>query len=62
MSFLSSIPVIGEVVEKGLGVIDQMVEDKDQANKIKAEIRKQIESQDHNKVITQLKEQAGIIK
>lgn len=62
MGILSAIPVVGEVVEKGLGVVDKFVEDKDRANEIKAEIKKQIESQSHEKDIEKLKAQAGIIK
>jgi len=62
MGLLSAIPVIGKVIEKGLGIVDQMVEDKDQANKIKAEIRKQIESEDHKEVMAELEGQLAINK
>jgi len=62
MGILSAIPVIGKVLEKGLGVIDQFVEDKDQANKLKTEIRKQIENQDHEQVMAQLQGQLAINK
>jgi len=58
---LSAIPIIGRVVEKGLDVVDEWVEDKDQANKLKAEIKKQIEAQTHEADIAELKAQAGII-
>jgi len=62
MGILSAIPVIGKVFEKGLGVVDQFIEDKDQANRLKAEIKKQIESQDHEQVIMQLQGQLAINK
>lgn len=62
MGILSVVPAIGKIIEKGLGVVDQFVEDKDQANKLKAEIKKQVESQTHEKDIEELKAQAGIIK
>lgn len=62
MGIMSAIPVIGKIVEKGLGVVDQFVEDKDAANKLKAEIKKQIEAQSHEQDIEELKAQAGIIK
>jgi NAD(P)-dependent dehydrogenase (short-subunit alcohol dehydrogenase family) len=62
MGILSAIPVIGEVVEKGLGVVDKFVEDKDQANRLKAEIKQQIEAQTHERDITKLQAQASIIK
>lgn len=62
MGILSAIPVIGKVVEKGLGIVDQLVEDKDQANQIKAEIRKQIESENHQEVMAELEGQLAINK
>lgn len=62
MGILSSIPVIGEIVDKGLGIVDKFVEDKDQANKLKAEIKQQIEAQSHEQDVTRLKAQASIIK
>ena len=62
MGILSAIPVIGNIVDKGLDVVDKFVEDKDQANKLKAEIKKKIEDNTHEKEITELKAQAGIIK
>ena len=61
MSLLTAIPVIGRVVESGLNIVDQMVEDKDQAARIKMEIRKQIDRQDHEKVMAEIKGQAGIV-
>lgn len=61
MGILSAIPVIGDVIDKGLGVIDKFVEDKDKANELKATIKQQIESQSHEKDIEKLKAQARII-
>ena len=60
MGILSAIPVIGRVVEAGLGIVDQWVEDKDKANQLKAEIRQQIESQDHEQIMAQLEGQLSI--
>lgn len=62
MGLMSALPVVGKIVEKGLGVVDQFVEDKDQANRLKAEIRQQIESQTHEEDMQELKAQAGIIQ
>lgn len=62
MGILSAIPVIGKVIDKGLDVVDQFITDKDQANKLKAEIKKQIEAQTHEKDIEELKAQASIVK
>lgn len=62
MGILSAIPVIGDIIEKGLGVVDKFVEDKDQANRLKAQIRQQIEEQSHEEDVAKLKAQAGIIQ
>lgn len=61
MGILSAIPIVGDVIERGLGVVDKFVEDKDRANELKAEIKRQIEAQTHEKDIEMLKAQAGII-
>lgn len=62
MNILSSIPVLGKIVDKGLGIVDQLVEDKDKANQLKTEIKKQIEAQSHESDITELKSQTAIVK
>lgn len=61
MGFLSAVPVIGGIVEKGLGIVDDFVEDKDQANRLKAEIRKQIEAQAHKERQALIQEQGKIV-
>jgi hypothetical protein len=61
MSILTALPIIGKLIDKGLGVIDQFVEDKDQANKLKAAIVDQVNRQGHEKVIEEIKASAGII-
>jgi hypothetical protein len=35
MSILSAIPLIGKAIDKGLGIIDKYVPDKDKANELK---------------------------
>jgi len=62
MGILSAIPVIGKVIEKGLDVVDQFVADKDQANKLKHEIKEQIEAQSHETDLAEIRAQAGIVK
>lgn len=66
---LAAIPVIGKVVEKGLDVVDEWVEDKDKANELKAEIKEQIEKNTHEEDIAKIHadtakfaEKAGIVK
>lgn len=61
MSVLAAIPVIGSVVEKILGVVDQAVEDKDAANKLKAEIQTKLMSLDYSALETEMKARAEII-
>lgn len=62
MGFLSAIPVVGEVIERSLGIVDKYVKDKDQAERLKAELKQQIEDNSHEREIAQLKAQAGIIQ
>lgn len=40
MSFISAIPIIGELFDKSLDIIDKRIEDKDLANQLKTEIGK----------------------
>ena len=39
MGFLSAIPIVGKVIDSVCNVIDQAVEDKDLANKLKKELK-----------------------
>lgn len=61
MGFLSALPVVGKVLEKGLDVVDELVEDKDQANILKAEIKKKMESQAHEERQAIIREQGKIV-
>ncbi len=61
MGVLSWIPVIGKIIDKGLGVIDQLVEDKDKANEIKAAIRNQVLVHDHEETLAIIDAQMKII-
>jgi len=58
---LSWIPVIGKIVDKGLNIVDSLVEDKDKANEIKAAIKNQILIQNHEETLQMLKSQTDII-
>jgi predicted MFS family arabinose efflux permease len=66
MAFLAALPLIGKVlgpvIGKAFGIIDQMVEDKDQAARLKAAIQMQIMEIDHKEFMSSLQEQASIIK
>ena len=61
MGFLSFIPVIGKILDKGLGIVDQLIEDKDKANEIKAAIRQQVLVQQHDEIVQALESQTKII-
>lgn len=61
MSILSFLPVIGKIIEKGTSIVDQLVEDKDKANEIKAAIQNQIMVQNHEETVQALKSQTDII-
>jgi hypothetical protein len=61
MSFLSFIPVIGKILDKGLDVVDQLVEDKDKASKLKAAIKERILVQNHEETVELIKGQIQII-
>ena len=61
MAIWSAVPVIGRIVDKGLDIVDQFVEDKDQANRIKAAIKKQMEEQAHQERQTLIQEQGKIV-
>jgi hypothetical protein len=61
MNFLSFIPVIGKILDKGLDVVDQLVEDKDKANEIKAAIKDRVLIQNHEENLVLIKGQIEII-
>lgn len=66
LPFLAAIPVIGKIVApllgKVFGVVDQLVEDKDLAAKIKAEVQMQAMAMDHKEAMTEIQAQADIVK
>lgn len=62
MGVLSAIPIIGDIIDKGLGIVDDLVPDKDLANKLKTRIKQQIEQNSHEKDLEQIRAQAGVIK
>jgi len=61
MSLISFIPVIGKILDKGLDVVDQFIEDKDKANELKTKIKEKILVQNHEYAIGLLKGQVDII-
>lgn len=61
MSFLTALPIIGKVLNKGLDVIDKLVTDKDLANKLKKEITSEINKQDHDEFVAELRASTEVI-
>jgi len=66
MAFLAALPLIGKIVGPLLGrvfgIVDQMVVDKDEAARLKAAIQMQMMDIDHKEFMSSLQEQASIIK
>jgi len=61
MSFLASIPVIGKVVEKVLGIVDQAVPDKDLREKLKSDIQTNLMQLDYSAFEKEIDARAKII-
>jgi len=61
MGLLSFIPVIGDILDKGLSVIDKLVPDKDKANELKAAIKNEILVNRHEETLALLRGQVDII-
>lgn len=61
MSFLSLIPVLGDILDRGLGIVDKLIPDKDKANELKQAIKSQILVQQHDENIKLLESQTKII-
>lgn len=61
MGVLSFIPIIGKALEKGLSVVDKLVQDKDLAEQLKSEIKSQVLVQEHDQMIKELESQTQII-
>lgn len=54
-------PIIGKVIGKAGDVVDQLVEDKDEANRIKAGLITAGQNIDHQEFITEIKSATAII-
>lgn len=61
MSLLSAIPVVGGVLDGVFSLIDQGIEDKDEAAKLKAGITTAAQNADLSKFTQQLQAQAGVV-
>lgn len=61
MGLLSAIPVVGPIVEKVIGVVDQAVPDKDLKEKLKAEIESKLLELDYSALEKEIDARAKII-
>jgi hypothetical protein len=61
MGAASFIPIVGSIIDKGLDVIDEFIEDKDKANELKAKLKDRILVQHHDEIIAKLESQTKII-
>ena len=59
--WLSAIPIIGKVLGGVINLVDQVVEDKDEANKLKAKLTEVFNNADLTKFTQQLQSQTDII-
>ncbi|MCK5606200.1 hypothetical protein KAR91_30150 [Candidatus Pacearchaeota archaeon] len=61
MAWLTALPLVGEIVKGVFGLVDQAVEDKDEANKLKAQLQTVFNNSDMTKFTTQIKSQVEVI-
>ena len=61
MGIISAIPVIGPIVEKIIGVVDQAVPDKDLREKLKADIQSELLRLDYSALEKEIEAKAQII-
>ena len=61
MAWLTALPLVGEVIKGVLGLVDEVVEDKDEANKLKAQLQTVFNNSDLTKFTTQIKSQVAVI-
>jgi len=61
MSFLAAIPIVGKVLDGVFGLVDQVVEDKDEKNKLKAQLEHVFRNADLTKFTSQLQAQRDVI-
>ena len=61
VAWLEAIPIVGRVFDGLIGLVDEAVEDKDQANQLKADLTKVFENADLAKFSTLLQSQARVV-
>jgi hypothetical protein len=61
MGILGILPIIGPIIEKILGVVDQAVRDKDLAEKIKAELQMKLMTLDYSYLEKEIESKAKVL-
>ena len=61
MSILAAVPVIGNLLNSALGIIDKSIEDKDLAQKLKHDIQAELLQKDYSVIEKELEERAKVI-
>lgn len=61
MSFLAALPIVGKVFDGVFNLIDQKIEDKDEANKLKSQLNNILLTSDLTKFSEQIRAQTAII-
>jgi hypothetical protein len=61
MGWFSAIPIVGNIIDGVIGLIDKTVEDKDEAAKLKSQMIAVFQNADLEKFTSLVKAQAGIV-
>jgi len=61
MGFFAALPIVGKVVESVCGVIDDLIEDKDQAARLKHDLQMQILEKDFSWLEKEIEARASIV-
>jgi hypothetical protein len=61
MGWMAAVPLIGGILKGIFGLVDEAIEDKDEANKLKAQLQMVFNNADLTKFVTQIKGQVKVI-
>jgi len=61
MSFLAAIPVVGKILDGVIGLVDKAVLDKDEAERLKAQLTEVFNKSDLERFTAEIKAQADVI-
>lgn len=61
MSWFTAIPIVGDILKGVLDIVDEAVEDKDQANKLKADLSLAFQNADLEKFKSRIENQTKVI-